>query len=67
MNFFFLLLQPTRMKFKQQNNKSSGMEEAPRRDKLHFSDLLYICIFAYLPYIDMLQFIDMLPSVTYEP
>ena len=49
------------------------MKVAPRRHKLHFSDLLYIYIYAYMPnvyiyiYIYMLQLNEILPSVTNGP
>ena len=44
------LVQPTLMTFKQQQQQqkhSSGMRVSPRRDKLHFIDLQYICIYIY--------------------
>ena len=46
-----LLLQPTHMKFKQQQQQQqniSGMKVAPKRDKLHLSDLKYIYICIYI-------------------
>ena len=43
------------------------MKVAPRIDKLFFSDLLYLYIYAYMPHIRMLQLIEILPSVTTRP
>ena len=40
------------------------MKVAPRRDKLHFSDILYIYIYAYVPQIYILQLIKTLSPVT---
>ena len=31
------------------------MKVAPKREKLHFSDLLYICLYANMPHICMLH------------
>ena len=43
------------------------MKVAPRIDKLFFSDLLYLYVYAYMPHIRMLQLIEILPSVTTRP
>ena len=43
------------------------MEVAPRRFKLHFSDLLYYNINAFKPHKYILQLIETLPTVTNGP
>lgn len=44
------------------------MKVAPKKHKLHFSDLQYnTFIYAYMPNLYMLQLIDILPSVTNGP
>ena len=43
------------------------MKVAPTRDKLHFSDLLYIYMHAYIPHIYILQLTEILPPVPNGP
>ena len=48
MIFVVVFLQTNQISFKNKKKHSLGMKLAPRRDKLHFSDLLYIYIYVYM-------------------
>ena len=43
------------------------MKVALRRNKLHFSDLLCVFIYAFMSHMCMLQVIQILPSLTNGP
>ena len=48
MIFVVVFSQTNQISFKNKKKHSLGMKLAPRRDKLHFSDLLYIYIYVYM-------------------